>query len=142
MNATFPYHNLHHYLEELGLQNAGIEVIEEAKRKYKKLYQRYYRSRSRKHQVNVLLKETDFQHLKKKADTFNLKKPTQYLLHLINCDREGKYTAPNFLIDLEIGILRAFEELDKVMAQAPETCEKLSNVYQHLEDVLLILSKS
>ena len=139
MNPVFPYRNLHHYLEVHGLLDATEQAVKDAKKKYKKLYQRYYRSKSKKHQVNVLLSDDDFTFLKEKANTFNLKKPTQYLLHLIQGDRDGKNTPPNFLIDLEIGILRSIDGLGKMMKAKPKTRAKLIGIYQDLEELLLIL---
>ena len=138
--SDFPYTNLRHYLEVHGYLAATGEVLDQAKKQYFKLYQRAYRAASKKQQVNVLLGKNELDHLKEKAGKYGLKKSTQYIIHLIRSDKEGKSSRPNLLIDIEVGLLKVLDSLSKKMGASPELRAQLIDTTRQLEEILLILT--
>ena len=112
----------------------------EAKKRYRTLYQVYYRKQAKTKQVNVLIDESDFDHLEDKAKSYGLKKATQYLLHLVRNDREGKgCTPPNMLVEIEVGILKSIDGLTKLLKAQPETRARVIQMVQQLEELLILL---
>ncbi len=141
MIKDFPYKSLEHYLNVHGLHDLGDAALLEAKKRYRALYQKYYRRQAKTKQVNVLIEESDFKHLERQANKYGLKKATQFLLHLVRNDREGKDgTPPNLMLDIEVGILKSIDGLSKLMNAKPETRSKVILVVQQLEELLILLA--
>ncbi|MCR9171547.1 MAG: hypothetical protein NXI10_03580 [bacterium] len=140
MIKEFPYTSFEQYLEIHGLRGREGDTLVAAKRRYRTLYQKYYRRQSRAKQVNLLMPESDYDHLENKAKTHGLKKATQYLLHLLRNDREGKGSLPpNMLVEIEVGILKSIDGLSKLLRAQPETRGKVLHIIQQLEELLKLL---
>lgn len=138
MTTEFPYKNLAHYLEQKDLLQATEDVLASAKREYHRLYQCAYRMKYAKTQVNLVLGTSEFDHVTKESEKFQLK-PTQYILHLIRRDREGHTLRPNLLIDIEVGLLQSLDALAKRMGSSPKMRGKLIDVYTQIEELVILV---
>ncbi|GAB5417045.1 MAG: hypothetical protein Crog4KO_19110 [Crocinitomicaceae bacterium] len=140
MIKDFPYTSFEHYLEVNGLFDLGDSAMECARTQYRTLYQKYYRKQAKSKQLNVLITNSDFDHLEGKAKTYGLSRATKYLIHLIRQDREGKSsTPPNLLVEIEVGLLKSIDALTKLTKASPETRAKVLEVLQQLEELLILL---
>lgn len=110
---NFPYRNMRHYLEVKGLLNAPQEEIKQAKRAYIKLYQRAYKAQYGKVQLNLVLSKGDLSYLKLKCSRLGIKKPTQYVLELIQKDQEEAGIRPDLLIEIEVALLTIVDRARK-----------------------------
>jgi predicted DNA binding CopG/RHH family protein len=102
MSLSLPYRSLAEYLEAKGLLNAPEHILERAKREWNTLYQKAYKERYDKKQINFVLSQDDYAELCKKAKEQGLK-VTDYVRHLIT--KESKGLHPSVLIEIEVQLL-------------------------------------
>lgn len=136
---NFKWSSFRGYLIDCGLMGESPDVIQAAKKEYRKLYLRNYRAKRNKQQVNVLLKSEEVNYLEGKVEEHKMKKISRYIRHLVAQDMEGTHTRPNLLIDIEVGILKCIDGLGKIMKARPETRSALIDTYRQLEELIKTL---
>lgn len=134
-----PYTSFKEYLKAKDLLNASQEVIDRARIEWKRIYGKAYMKMYDKKQVNTVFIKTEYQELKNKASRFKLKVP-EYIRHLVKQDSCGVSTPPNFLIDIEVGILKAIDSITKEFGASIETRAKVVSVITKLEEILTLLA--
>ena len=134
------WQSLDHYLLDQGLINASDELILKAKKEYVRLYQKHYRAKSNKKQLNILIDKKDFNFLEKRAQGNGMKKASKYVLHLIQRDKEKESLPVNLFIDIEVGLLKAMDSISRRMGAKPKMRAELMHIYQQLQEIVKLLS--
>lgn len=120
--------------------NASDEEILNAKKEYHRLYQRHYRAKSNKKQLNLFIDMKDFDFLEEKAHVHGLKKASRYVLHLIQMDKEKPSLPVNLLIDIEVGLLKMMDSISRSMGANPKRRAELIHIYHQLQELVKMLA--
>ena len=130
-----PCKTFREFLELKHLLNASDEVIANAKAEWKQLYAKVYWANYKKVQFSLVLNTALSEYIDDKG-VENSMKSTEYVIHLIEQDKEGESLPPYLIIDIEVGLLRILDHVSKEVSKLPELRGHFAAIIEQIETLL------